>query len=68
MYKVKVRERRREEATDRGSRERYTCVHAIVDAFICGRETCGGHGSGGMSYINKHRTATEDGRELLIKG
>lgn len=21
-----------------------------------------------VSYINKHRTATEDGRELLIKG
>lgn len=50
----------------------YTCtyvrgrgrVHMVGDIRRVEEET----GEERVSYINKHRTATEDGRELLIKG
>jgi hypothetical protein len=52
-------------------RERYVArVYAreIANASVrVGRGRRRGAGRRG-SYINKHRTATEDGRELLIKG
>lgn len=63
--------RKRERGTER-RRERdiytYICVCTrLVDAFIWPGIYMAGTG-GGVSYINKHRTVTKDGRELLIKG
>jgi len=64
---VRGRKREQPQAEKRLREIRGAYVRAIADASV--RVGRGWKGRRRGSYINKHRTATEeDGRELLIKG
>lgn len=65
--RAQVQKERTQQREKQREIEAYMCVYMRLWTHLYGRGCMAGIG-GGVSYINKHRTATKDGRELLIKG